>query len=87
MRGWEEGCKKQKPNHLITRHVRLWLHQAVYKVFTILRIYSCCTARIVIYATLTAQADADSNQQPESSKARHATHSATRLGIILTINY
>jgi hypothetical protein len=32
------------------------------------------------YATFTAQADADSNQQPESSKVRHATHSATRLG-------
>jgi hypothetical protein len=32
------------------------------------------------YTTLTAQADADSNQQPESSKVRHATHSATRLG-------
>jgi hypothetical protein len=34
------------------------------------------------YATLTAQADADSNQQPESSKVRHATHSATRLSCV-----
>jgi hypothetical protein len=33
------------------------------------------------YTTLTAQADADSNQQPESSKViKHATHNATRLG-------
>jgi hypothetical protein len=32
------------------------------------------------YATRTAQADADSNQQPESSNVRHATHSTTRLG-------
>jgi hypothetical protein len=32
------------------------------------------------YAILTVQADADSNQQTASSKIRHATHSATRLG-------
>jgi hypothetical protein len=32
--------------------------------------------------SLTAQADADSNQQPENSKVRHATHSATQLGIM-----
>jgi hypothetical protein len=30
--------KKEKPNHLITRHVRLWLHQAVYKACTILQL-------------------------------------------------
>jgi hypothetical protein len=35
------------------------------------------------YATLTAQADTDSNQQPGSSKIRHASHSATRLGNLL----
>jgi hypothetical protein len=33
------------------------------------------------YATLSAQADADSNQQTASPKVRHATHSATRFGI------
>jgi hypothetical protein len=35
-RGLDKPCKKQKTNHLIIRHVRLWLHQAVYKAFTIL---------------------------------------------------
>jgi hypothetical protein len=34
----------------------------------------------VFYATLTEQSDANSNQQPEGFKVRHATHRATRLG-------
>jgi hypothetical protein len=35
------------------------------------------------YAILTAQADADSNQQTAGPKVSHTTHSATRLGVYL----
>jgi hypothetical protein len=64
--------------HCIVLWVSTWPRRTTCKE----GIYSCCTARMVFYATLTAQADTDSNQQPESSKIRHGTHSATWLGLI-----
>jgi hypothetical protein len=49
-------------------------------------IYRCCTARMAFYDTFTAQADADSNQQPEwefQSQARYTQrHTARYLQLV-----
>jgi len=37
------------------------------------------------YATIAAQADADSNKQSDSPKVRHATHSAKRLFVLVLL--